>query len=570
MVLIRGDECRNRTPSRTVPGSGAFQKVIAMQTFAVVPIAVNAGAAALPAIIAAAASLTAVLFKPRALMQLIQRRKVASAVAMTAVVLLAVAGYRWHVHSSSLRAARNGLAQHSHIDWAKVAEDIIAQEKLRQVSGLQIPSTPAEPPSVAAIASKGTATPLLDTLPAVVPDFSRAQFKGGRSPAGLTPVWSYKPEGTLFLGAPAIVGKRLYVAGCQSDLGGYTGLFACLDLETGKPLWETTQIGSDPLRPFFSSPAVTADGKFVVIGQGLHQDRDCSLLCFNAATGRQVWAVKTPLHLESSPAIRGDIAVIGAGAIEGADGKASGDPGFVLGVRISDGKLLWKQAVNDPESSPAIDEHGMVYIGSGCNGQAVVAIRSGSDEELQQQKLERVAWRTPVAYPMLAPITLVSNAVIASGGNGDMVHSGQNPQGLVVALSRADGSILWQTKLEDAVLGAVAFQDQRLVCPVRNGEVVALAIGDGHILWRARVSGNAPVLCGCAVTHERACAVSNDGYLAALATTDGKILEKLYLNDQGQPGTGLSITSPQVVDNRIIVGSETGGLRCLQGSGTAQ
>ena len=50
--------------------------------------------------------------------------------------------------------------------------------------------------------------------------------------------------------------------------------------------------------------------------------------------------------------------------VEGPDGKAVSDPGFVLGVRISDGRLLWKQPVNDPESSPAIDESGMVFSGS--------------------------------------------------------------------------------------------------------------------------------------------------------------------------------------------------------------
>jgi outer membrane protein assembly factor BamB len=244
-----------------------------------------------------------------------------------------------------------------------------------------------------------------------------------------------------------------------------------------------------------------------------------------------------------------------------------GDPGFVLAVRIPDGKLLWKQPVNDPESSPAIDETGMVFIGSGCNGHAVVAIRGESDEQLRIKKLDRIAWRTPLAQPMLAPITLASNVVIAAGGNGDMVHSGRNPEGVVAALDRQTGRILWQTSLPDAVLGGVACGDGMLICPVRNGEVVALAVNDGHVLWRARVSGNAPVLTGCAVTGDRAYAVSNDGYLVALATRDGKVLEKVYLNDQGQPGTGLSLSSPQVINNRIIVGSETGGLRCLQGTG---
>jgi outer membrane protein assembly factor BamB len=386
----------------------------------------------------------------------------------------------------------------------------------------------------------------------------------------LNPLWAYKPEDTVFFADPAIAGKRVFAAGCQADLGGYTGLLTCLDFDTGKALWQVAQSDDEPLRPFFSSPSVTPDGKYVIIGQGLHQDRDCSLLCYQAQTGKPVWAVKTPLHIESSPAIFGDLAVVGAGAIEGNDGKAVGNPGFVMGVRISDGKMIWKQAVNDPESSPVIDQTGMVFIGSGCNGQAVVAIRSESDEVLQQRKLERLAWRTEVGQPMLGPITLAGEMVIAAGGNGDMVHSSRQPQGLVVALDRQTGKILWQTSLADAVLGAVGYRDGIMVCPVRNGEVVALAASDGHILWRAHVSGSAPVLAGCIVTADRTYAVSNDGYLVAFATGDGKVLEKVYLNDQGKPGTGLSMSSPQIIDNRIVVGTETGGLRCLQGSGGDQ
>jgi outer membrane protein assembly factor BamB len=473
-----------------------------------------------------------------------------------------VAALCWHSNSWARRAGRNAPHEANRIDWAKVAEEVIAQERVRQGAGNH-----AEPAADSAALAGGTILAAQGSLPSGRQDFSRIHYRGGPSPAGLSPLWSFKPEGTVFFGVPAIVGKRVFAAGCQADLGAYTGLLACLDFDTGKPLWQTTESGHEPLRPFFSSPAVTPDGKYLVIGQGLHQDRDCSLLCFDTATGQQVWAVKTPLHVESSPAIFGDVAVVGAGAIEGDDGKAVGDPGFVLAVRIPDGKLLWKQAVNDPESSPAIDESGMVFIGSGCNGQAVVAIRSEPDEELQKKKLARIAWRTAAAQPMLAPVTLAGNLVIAGGGNGDMVHSGRNPQGLVLALDRQTGKVIWQTSMDDAVLGAVAFQDGMLICPVRNGEVVALEAGDGHILWRTRVSGNAPALTGCAVAKERVYAVSSDGYLAALATGDGKVLEKVYLNDQSQPGTGLSLSSPQVMDDRILVGSETGGLRCLQGSG---
>jgi len=536
-----------------------FQKDNQMHIFAVIPIVISGGVAALPAIVAAIASVAAILFKPRALIQLLRSRWLLSSILLGGLILFMVAAMGWR------RAGRIESHEAGRIDWAEVAEDIIAQERVRQASG-----NFAEQAVDSAAPAGGTILAAQGLLQSVRQDFSRTHYWGGPSPAGLNSLWSFKPEGTVFFGVPAIVGKRIFAAGCQADLGAYTGLLACLDFDTGKPLWQTTESGNEPLRPFFSSPAVTPDGKYLVIGQGLHQDRDCSLLCFDTATGQQVWAVKTPLHVESSPVIFGDMAVVGAGAIEGDDGKAVGDPGFVLAVRIPDGKLLWKQPVNDPESSPAIDESGMVFIGSGCNGQAVVAIRSEADEELQKEKLERIAWRTATPQPMLAPVTLAGNVVIAAGGNGDMVHSGQSPQGVVMALDRQTGKIIWQTPFDDAVLGAVACRDGMLICPVRNGEVVALALGNGHILWRARVSGNAPVLAGCAFTHDRTYVVSSDGYLAALASGDGKVLERVSLNDQSQPGAGLSLSSPQVISDRIIVGSETGGLRCLQGTGGGQ
>ena len=315
---------------------------------------------------------------------------------------------------------------------------------------------------------------------------------------------------------------------------------------------------------------MTRDGKYLVIGQGLHSDRDCSLLCFDAATGQLHWAVKTPLHVESSPAILGNMAVVGAGAIEGTDGKAVGDPGFVIAVRIDDGKELWRQPVNDPESSPAIDDGGTVYIGSGCNGSAVVAIHSETDEQLHDKKLQRIAWQTPVALPVLGPVTLAGNLVVAGAGNGDVVHSNRNAQGLVVALDRKTGAIRWQTPLDDAVLGTIAFREGALICPSRTGEVTALAVSDGRVLWRTRISGNAPVLGGCAFTGRCVYAVSSDGYLVMIDFKEGKILEKTYLNDQAKPGTGLTLSPPQVIGGRVVVGSESGGLHCLVGSEIAE
>jgi len=583
---------QSRDSAPVIAGSKSVHlKLKSTTDLAVVPIVVNTGAALFPTIMAFLANIGAVMFNPKALGRFLRLRWRAVSVVAVSLALVILVGIPLLRPAPLSRASGHaGTGPADQINWSKVAEELIAQQKVRDVTSALVSDAGTVAPAVSVLTAvqnvsgvtvvaaaanplKSEAAPNVagpDSPVKSLQDFSRSHSDGGMSPAGLTRLWSFQPEDGLFLGMPAIVGKRVYVSANQTDLGGYTGLLASLDYDTGKPIWQVTEINKEALPPFFSSPAVTPDGKYLVIGQGLHQDRNSSLLCFDAATGTLRWAVKTTQHIESSPAIFGDMAVVGAGAIEGNGGKPAGDPGFVFAVRISDGKQLWKQAVIDPESSPAIDENGVVYIGSGFNGQAVVALRSESDEELQAQKLQRIIWRTPVAYPITAPVTLSGDLVIVGGGNGDMVHSDKNPQGLVVALNRRTGQIVWQQKFEDAVLGSIAVDHGIMILPLRTGEAAALEVADGHLLWRSHVSGSAPVLVGGALTKERAYVVSSDGYLVAFAASTGKILEKVYLNDQKKAGTGLSLSPPQVSGNRIIVGSETGGLRALLGTGGAK
>ena len=137
------------------------------------------------------------------------------------------------------------------------------------------------------------------------------------------------------------------------------------------------------------------------------------------------WLLPTPLHIESSPAIEGDIVVAGAGAIEvGPDHKPNGDPegrghpGYVLGARISDGKQLWRFPVIDPESSPAIHD-GIAMIGSGLNGGEVVALKIAEDVGEE----ERLLWRTKTPFPATGSVTLHEDLVLIGCGNGDFVFA---------------------------------------------------------------------------------------------------------------------------------------------------
>lgn len=524
-----------------------------LTTLGVVPIFVNAGTALLPAILAPLASVLALLLRPRQMLQACRRRPLAVLGGVGGVALAGVV-VNW-IFSSATPPRRSP----DRIDWTAVALDVLNKQELGM-----IPVAPVLPPGAGQGKREGAAVFRYD--------FARCGHDGSPAPLGLKPLWSYNIDGAMFLSSPLVVGGRVYGASCIMDpIAGNFGTFFCLDAVSGKPLWTTPE--EENLKPFFSSPALSADGKYLVVGQGLHDDKDSSLLCFEAETGKLHWRVQTPLHIEGSPAILGDMVVAGAGAIEGPDHKPLGDPGFVVAVRISDGKELWRYAVKDPESSPAIGTDGTVYIGSGFNGNAVVALRSASDEELKQKNLPRQIWQTPAPYPVTGAVTLIDDLVIVGGGNGDYVYANPNPAGVVMALDAKTGQVRWQSRTSDAVLGAVAGREGKLICPVRNGEVIALRLADGQPLWGepARISGKAPVLAAPVLAGRYVYAVSKDGYLGIINLEDGKVIERHYINDENKPAAmGLTLSSPMVAGSRVFVGSETGGLRCLAGGKVAQ
>ena len=383
----------------------------------------------------------------------------------------------------------------------------------------------------------------------------------------------------MFWSSPALSGNgRIYSAWCMLDPPVSYGAVVCVEAATGKRLWQCEM--KDPnheFSGFFSSPALTADGKALVIGQGLHPDYDSELVCIDTADGSVKWLIDCPLHVESSPAIEGDIVVAGAGAVEDmtthlprehTDPTKNKNPGYVFAARISTGKVIWKHILNDPESSPAVDD-GVVYIGSGLNGNAVAALRlAETDEELKAAGQTRELWKTETPHPATGAITLTDDLLLVGCGNGDYVFMAPNPAGAVIALDKKSGAVRWTHPTSDGVLGPVAVHGRTAIVPVRNGEILALDLdatdADSRVIWKAVARTNARVLAGPALTDTHVYVITHDGYLVVLDVKTGSVLESHYIN--GEPGEmGMSIASPLVAGGRIYLGSETGGLRCYGG-----
>jgi len=536
--------------------------------FAVVPIFVNAGAAILPALAAGIATFVALLFKPKALLQVCKQRPLVPLAILVAIGGIAAAIYFWPAPGgtagktrSQTRGATGAGAVPIYIDWTEVALARIEARKRGDIRS-EAPQKAIAPPVTQ-----------LDA-PLIFRSGPLRLGALGSAPEGeLGMRWSYYPswvdddgtietvESSMMLASPIVHGNRVYAASCELDPPDSYGIIFCIDADTGETIWSVDQIEGEELIGFFSSPALTADGKSLIIGQGLHPDTNCSLICLDAQTGEVQWTVLTELHIESSPAIEDGVVYVGAGAIEDPDTKKpTGHPGYVMAVRIEDGQELWRHDVADPESSPIVKD-GIVYIGSGFNGKAVVALRT----EVELNGQPRQIWSTPTPYPVTGAVTLYGDSILIGGGNGDFVFRDPNPAGVIMSLNRKDGTVQWTTDMPDAVLGAVA-AGEYLVAPVASGLVVALDPVSGKPVWQTPISGQAPVLGGASVVGGLVYAVSHDGYLAKLSLTDGKILEKIYINDRTRPGEqGLSIGSPMIYHGRIFVGSETGGLRCYEG-----
>ncbi len=547
-----------------------------LQQLGVVPIVVNAGAALLPAMLAAVATFLTLLFKPRELFRVCRERPAIPIAALVVVGLIVAAFAYWpsgHDSHQSTTGRRQALSNSptsatspSHgaavyVDWTRVALARIDAKKRTALSPDTVTASTVVEPSDNNHESE---QPFIFRVGP-----QRLGAIGAAPAVGLQRLWQHYPrwideagvesEDTeaMILSSAAMFGERVYGASCLLDPPDTYGAIFCLDLNSGKQIWSVDKHEEADFKGFFSSPAISSDGRLLVIGQGLHPDSNCRLLCIETDSGRVRWTLATPLHLESSPVIDGDTVYIGAGAIEDpATHQPLSHPGYVLAASLENGSELWRHDVADPEGSPAVRD-GVLFIGSGFNGNSIVAL--STDPAINPNSRE--LWSSPTPYPITGAITLLDNLVIAGGGNGDFVYRDPNPGGVVVALDAKSGATVWQADMPDAVLGAVA-AGQHLVCGVANGEVMALDHKDGKPLWAARISGLAPVLAAPAVTDSEVFAVSQNGYLARFDLATGKELEKLYINSEEKPGAqGLSVSSPLVVNGRLIVGSETGGLR---------
>jgi outer membrane protein assembly factor BamB len=287
---------------------------------------------------------------------------------------------------------------------------------------------------------------------------------GGRAAGAAEGVaWTFEPtdRGAIY-SSPVVAGDRVYAAAALSKGFSQYGKLYCLELATGKPVWEFDDDGQ--MMPVFCSPCLSGDRLYT--GQGFHTDGGCKFFCLDAATGKKVWEFATGSHLESTPVVADGQVFFGAG-----------DDG-VYALDAATGQKVWQFPGVHVDSALAVKD-GRVFGGSGVSrqiGEAQVFCLEAA--------MGRPVWRRTLPSSAWGAATLVGGRVYFGCGNGKVTESDRNPAGSVLCVDAADGQTVWECKVGDAVLTRPTADGKHVYFGSRDGHCYAADRATGQVVWK--------------------------------------------------------------------------------------
>jgi outer membrane protein assembly factor BamB len=366
-----------------------------------------------------------------------------------------------------------------------------------------------------------------------------AAAPGERMPRPLGVIWKFEPPGTptpsgIVFSTPLMAEGRVFLAVHLGDPFSTIGRLYSLDAETGTELWRYEL--NNKKKGVFCSPTF-ADGK-LFIGEGMHENSDCRMFCFDAATGNKLWDFSTGSHTESKPFV--------------ADGKVwfgAGNDG-VYCLDANDGKKIWNYPGLHVDGNPVVHE-GRLYVGSGIsrtyNTTAMICLDASDG---------RPIWSTPSEYSCFAAPVVAGQHVYFGLGNGNFSASDSSPKGALLCLDTATGKRLWQCDAGDAVLCKPACDLENVYFTSRDGNIYCSNRADGRVRWKKSLG--APIVASpCLISDEAefgtvrsVYVAAADGKVACLDADNGRIFWKLDLARQARLPEALIYASPVVVARR--------------------
>lgn len=137
--------------------------------------------------------------------------------------------------------------------------------------------------------------------------------------------------------------------------------------------------------------------------------------------------------------------------------------------------------------------------------------------------------------------------------DGDVIYAA-DVEGLVVAMDRTSGDVIWRKKLDIPVSGAVGAAYGQVLLGTLKGEVVALDSSSGEEQWRARV------------TSEVLAAPASNGDVVVVQTQDDRLIafdadtgNQRWISENTPAVLTLRGTGSPLVTNRLVVAGLSSG-----------
>jgi PQQ-like domain len=239
-------------------------------------------------------------------------------------------------------------------------------------------------------------------------------------------------------GTPAIDGEFLYVVGQQGNL-------VCINTTSGKKVW-SQEMGRKPdglvgRYGYCESPLV--DGDFVIATPG---GKKGSLGAFDKKTGVLKWRSSGCAYATAYSSI---IAIESGGVRQYVQSPGFEASDAVVGVRASDGKLLWKVPFRWAVSTP-IYQNNCVYV-SCMNGCQLIRLVPDGDQ-----------FKTESIYANRQMANHLGSSVLV-GDHLYGYHGDSGSRGRLKCQDFKTGKIAWSAR-EGGGSGTILFADGNLYC----------------------------------------------------------------------------------------------------------
>jgi outer membrane protein assembly factor BamB len=261
-------------------------------------------------------------------------------------------------------------------------------------------------------------------------------------------------------GTPTVDGDLVFAIGTEGDL-------VCVEAATGKERWRrslTKDFGGDMMSIWKFSESPLVDGDRLVFTPG---SKTAALVAVDKTTGKEIWRTATPdLGPKGKDGAAYSSVVIsnGAGVKQYVQLLGRG----LVGVRTSDGKLLWSynRVANQVANIPTpIVRANFVFASTGYQTGSVLLDLQKDGDGVKAREVYFL--EANVLQNHHGGLVLVGNYVY--GGHGQS-------KGFPICVEFTTGKVAWGGDIRNAGTGsaAVVYADGNLVFRYQNGTVVLI------------------------------------------------------------------------------------------------